>query len=675
MKYSPPLDGIRAIAILAVLVYHVFPKALGGGFTGVDVFFVLSGYLIASVILFDLREGSFSMREFYLRRIQRLLPNAAATVLVTVLLAGLLLVPSEAVKTARHGVWALLNLSNVYIWKNLGGYWGDSGEYAPFLHTWSLAVEEQFYLLFPAALLFLSRRRVPRVVAAVAALAAGSFALSLWATRHQPDAAFYLLHTRAWEPLLGALLAAIRVPASGAAPLRPFRPSRATEIAGWAGLAAILAASFLVTGEQPFPGFVALVPTLGAAAVVVSVAEGEGSLSRFLSASPLVLVGKLSYSLYLWHWPGIVLGRLLADHRGFPKREGELFGAALGIAMAVVAYHAVEQPLRRRGPGRRGRLVGLGLGFSAAAAASLFLSLRPATPDPLGLFERPAFHVNLYNAAGDGVTGALREGARYADVLEPPSQPRAADAWRSGGIVHPWGGGTPRVVVLGSSHALMYGKVVDDACHRMNLSVAFLCADGISPWFGNNDENSFSKEFDEARRRALRAWKPDLVLVFERWDTADEGTLATNLRTLADELLASGRHVVLVGQPPVLEVGESVNLREFVSWTVSRQGSFPLIPQDSAAPRRSEIHSAMQALARVRPGVELLRVDDAFCLPDGTVRYAEGRKFFYADDDHLSQAGAEVVESRLAAAIARGCRTKANETAPSRGPGERKVVL
>ncbi|MFN7986148.1 MAG: acyltransferase family protein [Thermoanaerobaculia bacterium] len=669
MKYSPPLDGIRAFAILAVLVFHAFPGSLPGGFTGVDVFFVLSGYLIASVILFDLREGRFTMREFYLRRIQRLLPNAATTVLVTVSLAALLLVPSEAVKAAKNGVFALLNLSNVYIWRNVGGYWGDSGEYAPFLHTWSLAVEEQFYLFFPSVLLLCSRLRPfrTRIAAVVGALAAGSLALSLWGTGPHPAATFYLLPTRAWEPLLGALLAALRVPAMAGAPLRPFRPSRATEAAGWAGFAAVLAASAFLSGAHPFPGVVALLPTLGAAAVIVSVAEGEGSLARFLSAPPLVLVGKMSYSIYLWHWPGIVLGRTLADYRGFPKREGELWGAALGVLAAVVAYHFVEQPMRRRGPGRERRLLGLGAGFSLAAAASVVLALRPTPIDPQHLFERPAFAVSLYSATGDGTTGGFSEGTRYADVVEPPSEPRPVDSWRTGGIVHAWGGATPRVVVLGSSHALMYGKVIDDACRQLGLTVAFLSADGISPWFGNDDGNAFSKEFDDARRRYLRAWKPDVVLVVERWDRADAETFPRNLRTLADEGLAAARRVVLVGPIPALRVGENVNLREFVAWEASREGGLPRLPQDEREARRQEILATMEALARGRSGVELLRVDDAFRLPDGNVRYAEGRKFFYADDDHLSQAGAEQVQDRIAAAIARVCGT----TLPAASPNAR----
>lgn len=654
MKYSPPLDGIRALAILAVLVYHAFPGALPGGFTGVDVFFVLSGYLIASVILFDLREGSFTMREFYLRRIQRLLPNAAATVLVTVGLAAWLLVPSEAAKAAKNGLFALLNLSNLYIWKSIGGYWGDTGEYAPFLHTWSLAVEEQFYLVFPALLLLLARRRPRALPAVVGALAAGSFALSLLGMRQHPAATFYFLPTRAWEPLLGALLAALRVPSSAAAPLRPFRPSRAKDLLGWAGVAAIVSASRLLSGAQPFPGLVALLPTLGAAAVVVAVAEGEGSLARFLSLKPLVLVGQMSYSLYLWHWPGIVLGRSLAEYEGTPKRAAELAGAALGILAGVAAFHLVEQPLRRRGEGRARRLRILFAGFSAAAAASLLLALRPTPVDPAGLFERPSLHIALYSTTGDGTTGSFREWTRLSDVVEPPSEPRPADSWRNGGLVRRWGGPVPKVVVLGSSHALMYARVVDDACREAGLTVAFLCADGITPWFGNDDANDFSREFDDARRRWLREWRPDLVLVVHRWDWDDTPDLSRKLRTLSDELLPVARRVVLVGQPPVLRIGESTNLREYVAWRAGREGALPALGPDANEPRRRENLSVMEALARRRPGLELLRVDDAFTLPDGSVRYAEGRRFYYADDDHLAQAGAEHVRARLASLLAGG---------------------
>lgn len=195
MKYAPSLDGLRAVAILAVLGFHTLPGVFKGGFTGVDVFFVLSGYLISSVILYDIRNGTFSMREFYLRRIQRLLPNAVVMVTVTVALSVIFLLPSMAVKVAGHGLWAIFNLSNIYILRNFGGYWGDSANSAPLLHTWSLAVEEQFYLAFPLTLWLLSRRT--SIFAVTVFLSIASFGLYIYSAAVHPFATFYLLPTRA----------------------------------------------------------------------------------------------------------------------------------------------------------------------------------------------------------------------------------------------------------------------------------------------------------------------------------------------------------------------------------------------------------------------------------------------------------------------------------------------
>ena len=659
MKYEPSLDGVRALAILGVLVHHVFPERLPGGFTGVDVFFVLSGYLIASVILHGVRDGSFSMREFYLRRIQRLLPNAVAAVLVTVALSFAVLVPSEAVRTARHGAWALLNLSNVFVLRGIGRYWGDSAEVAPLLHTWSLAVEEQFYLLFPAGLLLLSRRG-SRSVAALALLAAGSLALALLGAGAYPYGTFYLLPARAWELLLGSALAAFRLPAAGALPVRAFARSRATDAAGLLGLASVVAGFVLVSGTLPYPRLVALVPTLGTAAILVSVAEGRGAVARLLSAPALTAVGRASYSIYLWHWPGVVLGGTFAALHGGSRSAGAFAGAAAGVVVSVIAYRFVEQPLRSRGPGRERRLLGLALAFSAGFAALLVLSFRPTPTDPYGLFDRPAFHSLLYDATGDGSSDSLLGVRRLRDVTVPPPEPRPADSWRTGGIVRAWGAGPPRVVVLGSSHAMMYGRVVDEACRRLGLPVAFLTANGVAPFFRTPVSSTFrtpaeAAEFDATRRRFLRQWKPLAVVAIDRWDSHQGGDLERHLVELVDELALSARSVVLVTQVPALRVGPRVNLREYVSARVVPGRALPRIAGDEGGPLREGQVRAMEALALARPWLRIVRADDLFLLQDGSVRYAEGRTFFYADADHLSEAGADLVKERIAATLAAAC--------------------
>ena len=642
MTYAPSLDGLRAVAILAVLGFHAMPRVLKGGFTGVDVFFVLSGYLITSVIAHDIRNGRFSMREFYLRRIQRLLPNAVAMVTVTVLLSLLFLLPSMAVRVAGHGLWAIFNLSNVYILRSFGGYWGDSANAAPLLHTWSLAVEEQFYLAFPLMLWLLSRRA--SILAVTACLSLVSFALSVYVSGANPAATFYLLPTRAWEPLLGAILAAYRVPMRKERPLRKTKSDLATELAGWGGLALIVAGFLFITKADSFRGVVALAPAVGALALLASIADGATGPARMLSKPLPVLVGKLSYSLYLWHWPMIVIARTYASLLGVSQRAATFIGLSAGIALSVIAYRFIENPLRKRGPGRRRRLLVLGAAFSVCALVCMSVSLWRPIADPLGLFDRPAFYGRLYSV-GDILT--TTDPIRFADVVFPqrPSQP---EIWRNGGIVHNWGQGNPRILVLGSSHALMYGRLIDDICKQEGLSVAFLSANGASVFFPTGVGHSFptlaqSREFDAARRKWIREWNPDAVVVVDRWDeyAGDRSDFDQKLRALICELDPHTRSVFLLSQVPVLRVGENFNLREYVNWNFKAFGRLPTIMPDANEPVRKASIATLEAVARDFPKVHLLRADPQFYMEDGSVRFSSGRSFFYADDDHLSQAGAE----------------------------------
>ena len=416
MRYVPALDGLRAVAILGVLVFHILPGALPGGFTGVDVFFVLSGYLIASVILHDLRARRFSMREFYLRRIQRLLPNAVVMVGSTVGLATLFFLPSFVAQVAEHGLWTLANLSNFFIVHHFGGYWQDVATATPLLHTWSLAVEEQFYLALPVTLWLLARPallRRPRAqshaaLAVLCGLATASYLLALSGTWANPVPTFYLLPARAWEPLLGAALAVWRVPAAAGLPLRDTAPasSRQLEIVGWAGLAMIVAAYFVTREGEEFPGWIALLPTVGTLAVLFAIGERPTAAGQLLARPAMVGIGKLSYSLYLWHWPLLVFARTWCEWNGHSPQLGTWIGAALGILLAVLAYWAIERPLRRRGPGRRRRLLVLAAGFLLCAAATLAVARRAPSGGLQALqayFDPPENAAQLYNSARLGL--------------------------------------------------------------------------------------------------------------------------------------------------------------------------------------------------------------------------------------------------------------------------------
>ncbi len=422
MRYSPPLDGIRAIAVLAILIFHISPSALRGGFTGVDVFFVLSGFLITSIILHDHGEGRFALREFYLRRIQRLIPNLMVMVLAVLVLWTVFMPPWAARQAAQHGLWTVFEASNFYIWKYLGEYWGTAAESSPLTHTWSLGVEEQFYLLFPCFLLLLLNHQSRRTKLWLILSAIASLGLCLVVRQSHPYAAFYLLPSRIWELLIGAALAAYRTASTGS-------ESSATEKnrtvganwIGFAGLAAIVLGFFLIHDDSGFPGLVTLAPTIGTSLLIWTVVDGNNWIARLLSSQPLVETGKASYSIYLWHWPLITLGKALAVLYGRPQILGAIAGGVAGVVVGWIAWKAIEQPLRRRGPGRPRRFTIIGMAFSAAAIFSAIVMLRRPAPDSAHRFDPIAFYGEQYTAGEAADASTAHQSETYYDVYFPPA--------------------------------------------------------------------------------------------------------------------------------------------------------------------------------------------------------------------------------------------------------------
>jgi peptidoglycan/LPS O-acetylase OafA/YrhL len=650
VPYSAPLDGLRAIAILAVLIFHIRAPWLRGGFTGVDVFFVISGYLITSIILPDMEKGTFSMREFYLRRVQRLMPNILATVVGVLILWGICFPPSLVAKAGAHGLWTLINGSNFYIWKNLGGYWGDSAANAPLLHTWSLAIEEQFYMVFPGFMLILfsvQRRRLLLWLLFVTGL---SLWLCLWGTRVHPELSFYMMPFRVWELLLGAALAVHQVGGPDGSRGRLWKSNRAAAMAGWVGFATILYGFVAIREGHGFPGAIALVPVLGTVLILSSVSEAQTALTRLLSMPTLVWLGKLSYSLYLWHWPLIVFGRIQAELHGYSGLLGSLYGGAASFFVSWLVYEWLEQPLRRRGPGRLRRLVFIGAGGFAVAGCCLVISTRRDIPDPNHRFEIPAFYGLNYSAGRAVDNSKIFQSDRYRDVYFATAVIRGEDPWRSGGVIHAYGGGNPSVVVIGSSHALMYGKVIDDLCRKRRISVAFMCVDATPAFFAATVNDSFptkesARSFDEARKSWLRQWHPNSVFIIDRWDryADDLGNYEKLLKAFLEDITPHAEHVFVLSQVPVLRTGKVLNPREYANWRFSRSHTWPRMWPDRDESARQQIRSITDRVITGMPNVQHLLMDSFFYEPDGSIRWRLGRSFFYVDDDHLSQAGAEWV--------------------------------
>jgi len=336
-EYRHDIDGLRGLAVLIVVLFHLKISSVSGGFVGVDVFFVISGFLITRLIYNDAKNGSFNFLRFYVRRIKRLFPALFVVVIATLIASFYILSPARFSDLAQSSMTSLLSVSNIYFFFT-ADYFGNVSYFTPLLHTWSLSIEEQFYLIWPAAiigLLALKSHRLWLPLSLVIAIITSLILAELYIAE-KPSAAYYLLPFRLGEFAIGALIVF----------LPQIKNKLSAELLSICGIAAIFYAAIMFTDKTRFPGLMALVPTLGAAAIIYG---GQGGwLSKVLSLSPLTYIGKISYCLYLTHWPIIVLYSMkTVTLDGFTMaQQMSLFAASFISALAL--HYCVEKPLREK---------------------------------------------------------------------------------------------------------------------------------------------------------------------------------------------------------------------------------------------------------------------------------------------------------------------------------------
>jgi peptidoglycan/LPS O-acetylase OafA/YrhL len=534
-RYRPDIDGLRAIAVLAVVGYHigvVLPGGaigrLSGGFVGVDIFFIISGYLITGIIYAGLLQTRFSLLTFYERRARRILPALFVMLAVTSMVAGQDLFPTELADHAKALLSAVFSLSNLYFW-SASGYFTATADTKLLLHTWSLAVEEQFYLGWPLLLLLLFTRLATRTARiTVTALAALSFAVSVVGVHRWPEATFYLPFGRGWELILGAALPLGIVPAP--------KGRLAREACGGAGLALIALAFVAIRPETPFPGAAALLPCLGALLVVAGGENGSSLVGGLLSLRPLVFIGTISYSLYLWHWPILLLQKVMSLVPGSDVGKAvkvEVF--LLSILVASLSWWLVERPFRR---GYRGATV---FALSGAGAAALAL---------VGCVEL------------SGLPGRFPpEAIRLAQFLDYPLQTPGIDRCQlsSNAAVtpsfvqdcvpdHP---ARPALLILGDSHANHLRAGLLDTLS--NTDVLELTASGCKPHRpGEPALDACGAIFQYYYQHVAPRSRIHLVVLAGRWAYRDLDEVAAFL----DEARARAMPVLLIG--PIVQYDQAL---------------------------------------------------------------------------------------------------------------------
>jgi peptidoglycan/LPS O-acetylase OafA/YrhL len=612
VAYRPDIDGLRAVAILAVLGFHALPRFVPGGFVGVDVFFVISGFLITSLIMEDLRAGQFSFLGFYERRVRRLFPALVVVLLATWLLGVLTLLPVELTALGKHILAAAAFAANILNFAE-AGYFDAPAIAKPLLHMWSLGVEEQFYLLFPVLLVALWRYSRAWLLLALVGLA--SFVLNVATIHDHPDFSFYLPLTRFWEFVAGALLATGLRPAYAGrlsfpeALKPPFRNAMA--IAG----AGLIALSIAITTHQAFPGWKAILPVAGTAMLI---AAGQGAwINRKVLANPtMVFIGLISYPLYLWHWPLIVTGRTIM--RGMPnphERTTALIAVALAVVLAIVTYRYIETPIRRRqGFFARPRTALLAGGLAATALLGL------VTVQSQGfLFTYPP----------------------AVQALLGPQQVAEAAAGNA-----PNGAG-PLVVTYGDSHSGHLLPGLSDLQRSRQFRLVSVRWHLCGPTGDVPVDSPACRDVTADNARQFESLKPDLVVIAAYWSRyKHHARLAQTVRALRD---AGVRRVVIVGAVPTWPLPPQVLL--YRHYQADPRAGIPVRLSGSNKAAR-DIDRQLREIASAS-GATFISALDALCDRDEClVRDGDAASdIIQADTNHFSVNGSRYFVRRIAAQL------------------------
>ena len=646
LNYRADIDGLRCVAVAGVVLYHA-NLGVSGGYVGVDVFFVISGFLISSIIRGEIDRHDFSVARFYERRVRRLFPAMAAMTLVTLAAATLLFIPPDLSEAGGAAAAALAFVSNVFLYYNTG-YFNDAAAFQPFLHTWSLAVEEQFYIVFPIALLLASRWLPRRVVTLGIALAgAVSLALCIHLTGLNLEEAFYMPYTRGWELLAGALIAAI-------AHERPAIPRWAREALGAGGVAAILYALFAFSHETLFPGSAAIVPVAGSAAVILAGISGPTLAGRALALGPMRWVGKISYSLYLWHWPIIVFANYGAFDPLTPVQG--LACAALSVAVAWASWRWVETPfrVRRIAPTRRGAFLwGGGMAGVALAASAALVALG-------GLPQRmPAQVAPLLQEAGLRHDRPECHGVTVARLRKDDLCTLGAE------------GAAPSFALIGDSHADALSTAVAAAAARRGEAGWQITWNSGMPLPGRRKLGRLSDEPEPAATLDFLRRHPDIRTVYltgywkhyatgytyrhhgSVWvdDAYDGSGAAYDARALQHGLerfaaALPGRRIVVLDDVPTGRLLHRFARARAIATGIEAQ---PGLPRADYAAERATYEPVLRAVAAEAANLDYRPIFEELCGPDWCrMTNAQGRPMF-RDGDHLSVEGAASLEPEIEA--------------------------
>ncbi len=617
MNYRREIDGLRALAVLPVIFFHAGFEVFSGGFVGVDVFFVISGYLITSIILAELQEDKFSIVNFYERRARRILPALFIVMLACIPFAWLWLLPGDMKEFSKSLVAVCLFVSNIFFWRE-SGYFDTAAELKPLLHTWSLAVEEQYYVLFPLFLMLFWKLGKRWILLTLSIVFVASFATAQWAIYVKPATAFYLLPARGWELLVGAFAAFYLSSAR-----RKDLSKGLSEIGGWLGIALILFPIFTYSKATPFPGLYALVPTLGTFLFILF-ATSQTTVGKFVGNSTFVGIGLISYSAYLWHQPLFAFYRhkILVPSNDF----SQFVIPILTFILAYFSWKYVETPFRKNSILSKKQIFSFVIYFGL-----FFISIGYIGNKQNGFESR-------FDRTLSGDIGHI-EFHKYIDEkyfdCEPKNVADYALSWHEYLRCKQSKQGKPDIIILGDSHAehLFLGL----AEYFPIENIAFYIHDD-KPYLSSK---SFKAIFDEL---LLNNKAQHIILTmhfFGRIDANGAG-LYEGFSSTISALLKAGKSITLVGDIPRFKQNPGLCV---YSYKGKLAASCTLSLAD--AKLQSAVYDGILNRLAKDFGLKYFKIDEILC-SEVSCGMSKDNNIFYRDKDHLNIVGSKFIGKTLA---------------------------
>ena len=603
-SYRPDIDGLRAIAVLSVVGFHAF--GIQAGFIGVDIFFVISGFLITRILMQAFESNSFSLTQFYAHRVKRILPALLLVIIATYAMGWFIMLPEDFKSLGYHITSSLGFFQNVTLWME-SGYFDASSETKPLLHLWSLAIEEQFYLVYPFVLWILVRLRLP-VLGALLIASALSFGLNVDWISSNPSSTFFLPFTRLWELLVGGALAYLSLKSYGGKLLAFARST----LPGCAGAMLIVGACVLLDKNKHFPGWWAAAPVVGAVLIIFS-DPASWFNRRVLSSRPLVYIGLITYPLYLWHWPLLTFARLAESQT--PPWQTRVLAVLLSVFLAWVTYVVIERPVRFRAPSKPAVAVLLLLSLCFAGVGYYTYHVGGV---PSRMEERNAFGEYFENVAPDlkfsekdGLIEAYREECNFYDLqawrdrkpseLPKPSISPSCYTPTSDKIVMLWGDSHAQHLNFGLRQLL-----------PTDISILQVATSGCDPTLNEASKFPYCSRSNEVAARVVKEAKPQVLILAQH--------SGMNRNKALDKIIkfahAEGvKEIIVVGPVPQW----TTSLHKIIMqqlWIHTPQRSFRFLEKGLFEDDRS----LKQELSG-RNGVAYASMLDLFCNVDGCLTY------------------------------------------------------